>query len=157
VHIPTCTIIGAAAWADPSLPVHNPFRRDSIAFYGLQERMGWSDADIDELFAHVDDVAWNGNLANYDEVRSKFFGGEKHWYLASLFTWPGWQGRGVAKKLLSWAIEKADAKSPPTPIYLETSPPARAVYMHVGFVPHGESGMCRRGPKVVKALEAENE
>lgn len=119
--------------------------------------MGWSDADVDELFAHIDDVAWNGNLANYDELRSKFFGEEKHWYLASLFTWPGWQGRGVAKKLLSWAIEKADAKSPPTPIYLETSPPARAVYMHVGFVSHGDWGMCRRGPEVVKALEVEDE
>ena len=157
VHIPSSTIIGAAGWADPSLPLHNPFRRDGIAFFGWQEKMGWSDADVEQLFAHVDDVAWNGNLAKYDEVRRNFFGDEKHWYLDSLFTWPGWQGRGVAKKLLAWAIDQADATSPPTPMYLETSPPGRAVYEHVGFVPHGEYEMHRRGPKAVEGKEKAEE
>lgn len=157
VHVPTSTIIGIAGWCDPSLPLHNPFRRDAIHFFGWQEKMDWTDAYVDELFAHVDDVAWNGNLANYDEARRKLMGDEKHWYLGSLFTWPGWQGRGVAKKLLNWAVVQADASTPPTPMYLETSPPARVVYEHVGFVAVGGYEMIRRGPKVVQKKETGEE
>jgi predicted N-acetyltransferase YhbS len=72
-----------------------------------------------------------------------------------LITWPEFQGRGVGSKLLKWAIEQADAKDPPTPMYLESAPTARAVYMRHGFVPQGKINMLRRGPAVVRGLEAE--
>jgi GNAT superfamily N-acetyltransferase len=155
VHIPTGTIIGAAGWAGPTLPVHNIFRRSAITFYGWKEKMGWSDAEIDELFAHTDDQAGSGGHEKDDEIRSKVVG-EPHWYLALLITWPEWQGRGVGKMLLNWAIQQADAEVPPTPMYLESSAMSRAVYMHVGFVPQGDVNFLRRGPKVVRDLEVED-
>lgn len=116
--------------------------------------MGWSDAELDELFAHVDDEAWSGTFIKNDEVREKLVT-EPHWYLTTLFTWPEWQGRGVAKRLLSWAIDQADATEPPTPLYLESSDLARAIYTHVGFVPQGPKNFLRRGPKVLGEVEAE--
>ncbi|KAH6620530.1 hypothetical protein C7974DRAFT_235789 [Boeremia exigua] len=152
VHVSTNTIIGAAAWAGPDLPVHNIFRRSAIKFYGWQEKLGWSDADIDEMYAHVDDEAWSGGHARNDELRNSVMNSEPHWYLASLFTWPEWQGRGVAKRLLDWATLQADAEQPPTPIYLEASAMSKAVYVHVGFVQQGEKNYVRRGPRVVEAV-----
>lgn len=154
VHVPSNTIIGAAGWAGPTLPVHNIFRRSAFTFYGWQSKLGLSDADMDEMFAHTDEEAWSNSFAKDDMERAKVVG-EPHWYLAPLITWPEWQGRGVGKKLLSWAIEQADATEPPTPMYLESRPSARAVYMHVGFVPQGEYNFLRRGPRVVRGLEAE--
>ncbi|KAJ4356973.1 hypothetical protein N0V95_002916 [Ascochyta clinopodiicola] len=157
VHVPTSTIIGAAGWAGPTLPLHHIYRRSAMAFYGWQEKFGLSDSDIDELWAHTDDEAWSGGFVKDDDARRDIVGDEPHWYLAPLMTWPGWQGRGVGKKLLNWAIEQADAQNPPTPMYLESAPTARAVYMHVGFEPQGEHTFLRRGPKVVRGLEAEDE
>ena len=152
VHVPTGTIMGAAGWASPQLPVHNIFRRSAFTFYGWQQELGWSDADLDELFAQTDEDAWSSSFAKDDETRKQVVG-EPHWYLAPLITWPGWQGRGVGKKLLAWAIDRADATVPPTPMYLESRPSARAVYMHVGFVPQGDYNFLRRGPQVVRGLE----
>ncbi|KAJ4984834.1 GNAT family acetyltransferase [Stagonosporopsis vannaccii] len=152
VHIPTNTIIGVAAWASPDLPLYNIFRRSAIRFYGWQARMGWTDAEIDEMYAHVDDEVWSGNHAKNDEIRDTAMNGQPHWYLAQLITWPEWQGRGVGKRLLNWAIEQADKQSPPTPMYLEASAMSRAVYMHVGFVQQGEKNFIRRGPRVARAL-----
>lgn len=112
--------------------------------------MGLSDAEIDELFAHVDYDAWNGRHERDDAVRSELVGEEPHWYLSLLLTWPEWQGRGVARRLLNWGIEQADAQTPPMPMYLETSAKARAIYEHVGFSQQGEGKVyIRRGPKVV--------
>jgi GNAT superfamily N-acetyltransferase len=156
VHTATGTIIGAAAWADPTLPVHNIFRSSAFTFYGWKEKMGWTDAEVAEIFSHTDDEVWSGGHKKDDEIRSKVVG-EPHWYLALLITWPEWQGRGVGKRLLNWAIQQADAEVPPTPMYLESSASARAVYMHVGFVPQGEANFLRKGPKVVEGLEVGNE
>ncbi|KZM23409.1 uncharacterized protein EKO05_0003951 [Ascochyta rabiei] len=157
VHVPTSTIIGAAGWAGPTLPLHHIYRRSAMTFFGWQEKLGLSDSEIDDLFAHIDDEAWSGGFAKDDDARREVLGEEPHWYLAPLMTWPEWQGRGVAKKLLNWAIEQADAQDPPTPMYLESAPTARAVYMHVGFEPQGEHNFLRRGPKVVRGSEAEEE
>lgn len=157
IHVPTSTIIGAAGWAGPTLPMHTIFRRSAANFFGWQEKMHWTDADMDEMFAHVDDVGWSQEFAKNDETRRRITGGQGHWYLAPLITWPEWQGRGVGRKLLDWAIEKADQTEPPTMMYLESAPTARAVYMHVGFVPQGEVVFVRNGPRVVEGLEAERE
>lgn len=148
VHIPTNTIIGTACWTGPNAPIVCPNRRDAFTFYGWREKLGWSDAEIGELFAHIDSDAWSGRHQRDDAVRSELLGDEPHWYLSLLLTWPEWQGRGVARKLLIWAIEQADKETPPVPMYLETSAKARAIYEHVGFVQQGEGKVyIRRGPK----------
>jgi GNAT superfamily N-acetyltransferase len=118
--------------------------------------MNWTDEEVDEMWAHVDDVQWNGEIKRYDNIRREVLGDEPHWFLAPLMTWPEFQGRGVGKKLLMWAIEQADKTSPPTPMYLESAPTARAVYLHCGFEPSGEVNMVRRGPKVYVKEEGES-
>jgi len=143
----TDEIVGVAGWLSPeNAGIHNHFRRSAIDFYGWKASMGWTDAEVDDMWAHVDDKAWNENFAKDDETRKALFGEEKHWYLAPLMTWPEYQGRGVGRRLLNWAIEQADSTTPVTPLYLEAFPTARAVYMHCGFVPQGEVGFIRRGP-----------
>ena len=151
-------IIGIAGWLGPGNPaVHSIFRRSAIEFYGWKEKMGWSDEEIDEMWEHVSDEKWNGEIAEDDEIRKKLLGDEPHWYLAPLLTWPEYQGRGVGKRLLDWAIKQADATDSFTPLYLEAAPTARPVYMHCGFVPQGAKNLLRRGPAIVRGLEVEDE
>lgn len=140
--------IGVAGWVTPGHAggPHNHFRRSAVAHYGWQARMGWTDAQVEEMWAHVDGEAWDGRFAQDDEARRALLGDEPHWYLAPLITWPAYHGRGVGRRLLDWAMEQADRTTPATPLYLESSPMARAVYAHCGFVPHGEAGFLRRGP-----------
>jgi GNAT superfamily N-acetyltransferase len=150
--------IGIAGWTLPSNPsVHSLFRRSAITHYDWQAQMQWSDAEVEEMWQHVSDENWNVRFAKDDEMRAEATKGERHWYLAPLLTWPEWQGRGVGKKLMNWAIEQADRTEPVTPMYLESRPSARAVYMHMGFVPVGEYNMLRRGPKIGKGEEVEAE
>ncbi|KAF2844982.1 hypothetical protein T440DRAFT_297360 [Plenodomus tracheiphilus IPT5] len=148
--------IGVAGWMAPSNPgIHNIFRRSAIDYYSWRQSMGWTDQEVDEMWSHTDDEAWSVTFGTDDETREEVLGGERHWYLAPLLTWPGWQGKGVGKRLLTWAIEQADGTDPVTPLYLESAPTARAVYMHCGFVPQGEYNFVRRGPAVVKGLEGD--
>lgn len=155
VYVPTGETVGIAGWVAPGNPVHNMWRRSAVEFYGWQEKMGWSDEEIEEMWKGVGLQAWEDQVRGNDDIRSELLGEEPHWYLAPLFTWPAFQGRGVGTKLLDWAIKQADAQDPPVPMYLESAPTARAVYMHHGFKPHGKSGMLRRGFAVVRGLEAE--
>ena len=149
--------IGIAGWTHPeNRGVHNVFRRSAFAYYGWQDCLGWSDAELAELFEHVSDD-WNEQFAKDDDERNEVMKGEPHWYLAPLITWPEFQGRGVGSRLMDWAIRQADATDPVTPMYLEARPSARPVYMHVGFVPVGNMNMVRRGPAIVRGLEAEEE
>ncbi|KAH9863041.1 hypothetical protein IAQ61_009316 [Plenodomus lingam] len=143
--------IGIAGWMAPSNhpSVHNIFRRSAAEHYGWRERMGWSEAAVEEMWRHTDDEEWSVRFARDDETRRDVMGGERHWYLAPLVTWPGYQGRGVGRRLLGWAMEQADRTVPVTPLYLESAPSARAVYLHCGFVPVGEYNFVRRGPGVV--------
>lgn len=150
IHVPTSTIVGIAGWFAPGSPVHNPWRRSAVDYYGWKALMGWSDAEVDEMWTGVSLEAWDGEIGKGDEDRKRILGEEKHWYLAPLLTWPEWQGKGVASKLMKWAIERADRETPVTPLYLESAPTARAVYLHHGFQPEGEAIMLRRGPGVVK-------
>jgi GNAT superfamily N-acetyltransferase len=154
-YIPTGDIIGCAGWTAPGNPVHNFFRKTAIDFYGWREQYNCSDEEFEELWSGVDLKNWDGQFSKDDDLRKDVFGDEPHWYLAPLYTFPGWQGRGVGKLLLNWAIEQADATDPVTPLYLESAPTARAVYMHCGFVPLGEYNFLRRGPAIVRGLEAE--
>jgi GNAT superfamily N-acetyltransferase len=154
----TSETVGIAGWHGPGNPsTHCIFRRDAIDHYGWKEAMGWTDEEIEEMYSHVSNENWSGQFAKDDEMRREILGEEGHWYLAPLLTWPEYQGRGIGKRLLSWAIEQADSTEPVTPMYLESAPTARAVYMHVGFVPQGEYNFLRRGPAVVRGLEADEE
>lgn len=117
--------------------------------------MSWTPTDIDTIWSAVSDVQWNGEIARYDAIRREVMGDEPHWFLAPLMVWPEYQGRGVGKKLLMWAIEQADSTTPPTAMYLESAPTARAVYLHCGFEPAGEANMVRRGPRVDGEKEGE--
>ena len=148
-HNPSDAIIGCAVWVAPGNPVHEFFRRDAVEFYGWRDQFDCSDEDLEELWSHVDDEAWNGHFAQTDAVRKEALGDEPHWFLASLYTLPEWQGKGVGKMLLNWGISQADATDPVTPMYLETSAAGRPVYLRYGFVPLGESNMLRRGPVMV--------
>lgn len=109
------------------------------------------------MWEHVSDENWNQQFLKDDDIRREVLGDEPHWFLAPLMTWPEYQGRGVGKKLLDWAIKQADATTPVTPMYLESAPTARAVYMHCGFVPQGAVNFVRRGPAIVTGLEADEE
>lgn len=154
-YIPTGEIIGCAGWTGPGHPIHNFWRKSAVEFFGWREQYNCSDDEFEELWSGVDLKEWDGTFSKDDGLREGLLGGEPHWYLAPLVTLPEWQGRGVGKLLLNWAIEKADATDPVTPMYLESAPTARAVYMHCGFVPQGEANFIRRGPAIVRGLEAE--
>ncbi|KAF2735568.1 hypothetical protein EJ04DRAFT_464586, partial [Polyplosphaeria fusca] len=122
-------MIGVAGWAPPSTPIHNVWRRSAAHFYGWKDSQGWSDADVADMWAGTDIAAWDAECDGNDKVREEVMGGERHWYLAPLFVWPEWQGRGVGRLLLEWAMERADGEG--VPMYLESAPHARAVYMRV--------------------------
>ncbi|EFQ91284.1 hypothetical protein CFE70_009110 [Pyrenophora teres f. teres 0-1] len=154
VFVPTGEIIGVAGWSLPSSPeVHNLFRRSAVDYYGWQTLLGWSDAEVEDMWAHVD-PDWSSEIESHDDKRREVMNGEPHWYLAPLLTWPEYQGRGVGSRLMRWAIDQADATVPPTPMFLECMPSARAVYLHLGFEPVGGSRMLRRGPRVTAEMEA---
>jgi GNAT superfamily N-acetyltransferase len=156
VYSPTGEIVGVAGWFAPGMPTHNIIRRSAVDFYDFKSIMGWSDADVAEMWTGVDVEAWDKQFGDCDGVRKEVMGEEPHWFLAPLLTWPEFQGRGVGTMLLRWAMEQADRTEPPTAMYLESSKTARAVYLHHGWVPVGEVNMVRRGPVGVKG-EAEKE
>jgi GNAT superfamily N-acetyltransferase len=142
--------MGIACWTVPHAPIHNPMRKSAISFYSWDKKMQWSEEEIDEMFAHVSDVEWNQLVAYNDDLRAEHFGAEGHWYLSPVCTWPQYQGKGVGKKLLYWAIEQADRTDPVTPLYLESAPSARKVYEHMGFEPVGDKAFIRRGSRMVE-------
>lgn len=144
--------MGAACWASPSLPCHNILRRSAATFYGWGEKMGWSDAEMDDMWAGVDDEKWSAHFAKDDEARERLTG-EPHWYLAPLMIWPEWQGKGVGRRLLDWAMDRADKEG--RVMFLESRPNARAVYLHCGFEPYDEYRFMRRGRGVVKEGDGE--
>lgn len=152
-HVPTGEVMGGAQWLAPGNPIHNVNSKSAVDFYGWRDQYDCSDEEFEELWSTFDQNQWDGQFAEEDKLRKEVMGEEPHWFLGSLFTCPGWQGRGVAKLLLNWAIEQADATDPLTPMYLESSDMARAVYMHCGFVPQGAHNFVRRGPAIVKGLE----
>ncbi|KAI2478858.1 acetyltransferase [Pyrenophora tritici-repentis] len=157
VLVATGETIGVAGWSLPSNPdVHNLFRRSAVEHYGWQTLLGWSDAEVEEMWAHVA-PDWNSEIEKDDDRRREVMDGKPHWYLAPLLVWPEYQGRGVGSRLMRWAIEKADATVPATPMYLECMPSARAVYLHLGFETMDGCRMVRRGPGVTGMAESAEE
>ncbi|KAJ4286447.1 hypothetical protein N0V90_013147 [Kalmusia sp. IMI 367209] len=142
IYAPTGQTVGIAGWMLPA-----------TAFFGWKEKMNWTDADIEEMWRGVSLEAWEGQVGGNDTIREQVMGEEPHWFLAPLMTWPDFQGRGIATKLMMWAIEQADKADPVQPMYLESAPTARNVYMRFGFMPQGEANFLRRGPDVLAGLE----
>jgi predicted N-acetyltransferase YhbS len=76
-------------------------------------------------------------------------------FLAPIWVLPEYQNRGVGSLLLKECFAIADAQHPPTPVYLESAPPARGFYSKLGFEPVIPVGgdiakhpqFVRRGPK----------
>jgi len=161
IYTPTGETIGISGWTLPTNPsVHNLFRRSAATHYSWKDQMSWTDADLDLMWSHVSSENWSERFAKDDEVRREATGGERHWYLAPLLTWPEWQGRGVGKRLMEWALAQADERG--EVMYLESRPSARAVYLHLGFVECGEYNMIRRpkgreGEKVEVEVEEKGE
>jgi GNAT superfamily N-acetyltransferase len=146
VYIPTNAIIGAAGWTGPGAPIHNFWRYTAAGYYNWADKFNWTDEDFEEMWTGVDLEAWEEKMGSGDKIREQVMGDEAHWYLAPLYTLPEFQGRGVGSMLLDWAIERADATTPYTPMYLESSPAGRPVYQRKGFVPIGKVNFLRRGP-----------
>jgi GNAT superfamily N-acetyltransferase len=151
LHSETNECMGIACWTFPGVAIHNPLRKSAISFYSWDTKMNWTHEDIVEMFAHVSEVEWNQVIAHNDDLRAEYFQGEGHWFLSPVCTWPQYQGKGVGKKLLLWAIEQADASDPVTPLYLESAPSARKFYEHLGFEPVGKEAFVRRVPRTVDA------
>ncbi|KAI4912233.1 uncharacterized protein J4E92_010084 [Alternaria infectoria] len=156
VYTPTGSTIGIAGWTLPTNPsVHNLFRRSAATHYSWAKSQNWSDADLDLMWSHVSSENWSERFAKDDEVRREATGGERHWYLAPLLTWPEWQGRGVGKRLMEWALGQADERG--EVVYLESRPSARAVYLHAGFVGCGGEWNMIRWPKGREGGKGEGE
>ena len=91
--------MGLACWTAPGFPILAHFRRDAVDAFKWQDRMKWSDAELNEMWAGVSDEQWNGQQIEYDNIRRELMGDEPHWFLSPVITWPEYQGRGVGKKL----------------------------------------------------------
>ncbi|EOA81759.1 uncharacterized protein SETTUDRAFT_98254 [Exserohilum turcica Et28A] len=136
--------VGAACWGHPDTKTtHDAFRRSALAHYGWQSSLGLSDTVVDQMWSGVSSD-WESGLEQDDEERARVMQGEAHWYLALLITWPAFQGRGVASRLIRWGLQRADRGDKATPVYLKTSMKGREVYRHYGFAGVGESSMVRR-------------
>jgi len=127
------------------------FRVPSFARDGTRPQPGWSKEDVEEMMAGSRQDVFDAEFEMYDTARAEEMGDQQFWYLAPLFVFEKFRGRGVGGKLLEYAIEKAEAHSPPLPVVLEALPNARPVYMRYGFEPpenkdekpHRESLMIR--------------
>jgi len=139
IHIPTSKVIGIAGWAKESSPVHNVWRRSAADHYDWKSSEGWTNAELEEIWKHVDVEVWEKQFGGADEIREAFLKGKEHWYLAPLITWPDWQGRGVGRYLLDEGLERAEKEG--LPIYLESEDTARAVYLRMGFKAVGKVNM----------------
>lgn len=65
------------------------------------------------------------------DCRRRYLGGEPYICLQVLATLPEMQGQGVGKKAMQWGLEEARRRG--LPIYLESTPVARAFYERMGF------------------------
>lgn len=86
-----------------------------------------------------------------------------YWMLAFLGVEEEYERRGVASRLLKWGLDKADEED--RPVYLDSSPPGKALYAKHGFEviydepcfvgePHGgfHNVMMCRPPKSVREM-----
>ncbi|KIW04114.1 uncharacterized protein PV09_04925 [Verruconis gallopava] len=151
---PEQRVIGHAGWLMPVDDdgrrfIKHHWTRGAVEQLGWKEMMGWSDAEVEEMWEHVDVERWERSFKGLEEIREKRMRGIRHWFLAPLWTLPEYQGRGVASLLLKETLDLADATDPPTAVYLESMPEARKVYEHFGFkgIPGCDIQMVRTGPQ----------
>lgn len=112
--------------------VPNLFRQDVPDALHWPEMEGWSQAEVHQMWEHVRPT-WQAEFGGFDCDRVKLMGRVPHWYLSPLYVDEEHRGHGVASKLLHWAIDKADATDPPTPLYVQTSLNGRPTYLHLGY------------------------
>ncbi|MBY5945013.1 GNAT family N-acetyltransferase [Photobacterium rosenbergii] len=63
---------------------------------------------------------------------------KEYWNLSNLFVDPAYHHQGIARKLISKALEECKANSPKQAIHLNASRYAVKFYQKLGFVPNGE-------------------
>lgn len=85
---------------------------------------------VDEM---SDEVLGTGGLCLYQEMPSPDNPNGMCGYLMNIYTRKAARGRGVARSLVEHLIEQARARQVGK-IYLETTPMARSLYEHLGFV-----------------------
>jgi len=91
-------------------------------------------------------AAW-GRAATYGHALEAAHPKEPHWYLKVIGVEPGWQGRGVASRLLRSRLERCDQDGHPA--YLEASKPdGVSLYEHFGFQRIGNLDMPEGAPVV---------
>ncbi|KAL9056251.1 MAG: hypothetical protein Q9162_003042 [Coniocarpon cinnabarinum] len=157
-HADTGVIMGTAIWMEngryPIFPTTYPglddidfppafvpgsYRDDLVRSLAFDRSMGWSDADMSQLYAHHK-PAWYEQFRDHDVGRVKEMGDRPHWYLAPLCVDKPYQAMGVGKALTMYGLEKADAGTPPAPCVLDALPNARPAYYHLGFEPTADHG-----------------
>lgn len=137
VDVKTGELMGFAGWHVP-VPKEDFVNMWSVPSHvqrGLREQPGWSQEDVEEMWKGVLTEKYNAEFDMYDKVRAEEMGDEQHWFLAPLFVFEQFRGRGVGSLLMQYAIDLADRHDPPQAMVLEAMPNARPVYMHYGFEP----------------------
>ncbi|RPA76703.1 acyl-CoA N-acyltransferase [Ascobolus immersus RN42] len=80
-----------------------------------------------------DPAGWAKTLGSLERSAKEIFVGEyaDRWYIKLIGVSPNHQRKGVAKKLLAWAMERATREN--LPLTLEASQAGRPVYTRMGF------------------------
>ena len=70
------------------------------------------------------------------EAHQRIMGKTPHWYLELIAVGKEWMGKGAARTLIKWGLDRADADG--LPCFLEATPNARPVYEKYRFRVVGE-------------------
>ena len=119
-----------------------PWRDDLIEPMKFQEKEGWTDDEVEQIYAHHSDK-WSKEFETYDIGRIREMKDQPHWYLAPLSIKKKFQAKGVGMALMKYGLDKADAADPPLAVVLEAIPSARPMYQHLGFVATEEHGASK--------------
>lgn len=124
-------VVGGAIWLPP----------------GLWER-GFR-VQMQALPGHILSLRWQ--LVHRGRLMEQALGDvhpkEPHWYLETIGVDPGWQGRGVASRLLWSRLQHCDQQGQPA--YLETGRPGGVqMYERFGFRPTLKLALPRGGPVI---------
>ena len=73
-------IIAHSGWTTPGFEKpFNLLRRDAATEFGWVAQQGWSQADVDEMWAGTDVEKWQKQLTTFDDLRNEYLGTQGHW------------------------------------------------------------------------------
>lgn len=111
--LPSAPIISFGKWNSPAAPLQE-----------MSSLPTWPDDSDTELANHFFGTLFKKHV--------EIMGDRKHWYLETLATRKEHQGRGAARMLIRWGLEKADEDM--MEAFLEGSPEGKPIYEKYGFV-----------------------